>query len=142
LTLAAHVSILETCRRRFKSATCPTNCTALSRRAKIESRLAAEDFDLHAPSHLYVELLSSLRNQVFRRGPRPKDEDVIQDFLTFPVIIHPLDILIPRIWQLRHNITPYDAAYVALAETLNAPLLTRDRKLATTKGHRARIEAI
>jgi predicted nucleic acid-binding protein len=48
--------------------------------------------------------------------------------------------VLPRIWELRNNLTAYDAAYVALAEALEAPLLTRDRRLAAAAGHRARIE--
>lgn len=110
--------------------------------AVIESRLAAEDFALHAPSHLYLELLSVLRKQALYRGPRPKDEDVVRDLLIFPVELHSHEHFLARIWQLRHNITPYDAAYVALAEVLDVPLLTRDRKLANSSGHRARIEVV
>jgi len=50
--------------------------------------------------------------------------------------------LIPRVWQLRNSLTVCDAAYVALAEALNAPLLTCDAKLAAAHGHRATIELI
>ncbi len=45
-----------------------------------------------------------------------------------------------RIWELRHNFTTYDAAYVALAELLAVPLITSDARLARSKGHRARVE--
>jgi predicted nucleic acid-binding protein len=55
---------------------------------------------------------------------------------------HPHTILLPRIWELRHNLTAYDAAYIALAEALDAPLLTRDTRLAGASGHRARIEVV
>jgi predicted nucleic acid-binding protein len=48
-------------------------------------------------------------------------------------------VLLPRIWELRNNLTAYDAVYVALAEALDAPLLTRDRRLAAVAGHDARI---
>ncbi|MCP2238704.1 type II toxin-antitoxin system VapC family toxin [Prauserella halophila] len=48
--------------------------------------------------------------------------------------------LIPRVWELRHSITPYDAAYVALAEQLDIPLLTTDARLAGSNGHSAEIE--
>ena len=44
-----------------------------------------------------------------------------------------------RMWELRHNVTAYDGAYLALAEALAAPLVTRDAKLASAPGHRARI---
>jgi predicted nucleic acid-binding protein len=47
---------------------------------------------------------------------------------------------LPRVWELRANLTAYDAAYVALAEALGAPLLTRDRRLARAAGHGARVE--
>jgi len=49
---------------------------------------------------------------------------------------------LPRIWELRHNLTAYDAAYVALAESLPAPLLTRDARLAASSGHEAAIELL
>lgn len=45
-----------------------------------------------------------------------------------------------RIWQLRDNLTAYDAAYVALAEALDAPLITTDGRLARASGHRATVE--
>ncbi|MGE5270344.1 MAG: type II toxin-antitoxin system VapC family toxin [Thiohalocapsa sp.] len=55
---------------------------------------------------------------------------------------HAHDMLLPRVWQLRDNLTAYDAVYVALAESLAAPLLTRDRRLAAATGHRARVELV
>ena len=55
---------------------------------------------------------------------------------------YPQDFLLPRIWELRNNLTAYDAAYVALAEALGAPLLTRDKRLSSAAGHRARIEMV
>lgn len=50
--------------------------------------------------------------------------------------------LLSRIWKLRHNLTAYDAAYVALAEVTDAPLVTADRKLASTPGNRAEITVL
>jgi predicted nucleic acid-binding protein len=50
--------------------------------------------------------------------------------------------LLARIWALREKVTAYDAAYVALAEALGAPLLTRDAKLVSARGHRAEMELI
>ena len=51
-------------------------------------------------------------------------------------------MLLGRVWELRHNLTAYDAVYVALAEALDAPLLTRDRRLAAAAGHHARIDLV
>jgi predicted nucleic acid-binding protein len=53
---------------------------------------------------------------------------------------HPHDWLLPRVWELRHNLTACDALYVALAEALDAPLVTRDQRLAATPGHQAKVE--
>jgi predicted nucleic acid-binding protein len=54
-----------------------------------------------------------------------------------PIVRYPHDVLIDRIWQLRHNVTAYDACYIALAEALDAPLLTSDRRLSAASGIRA-----
>ena len=63
-------------------------------------------------------------------------------WLALPVARHPHQDLLPRVWSLRGNLTAYDAAYVALAEALDAPLLTRDRRLAAAPGNAARIELV
>jgi predicted nucleic acid-binding protein len=66
----------------------------------------------------------------------------IDDFLALPIERFAHELLLRRIWELRSNITPYDAAYIALAEVLGIPLLTCDEKLASAPGHRAEIELI
>jgi len=66
----------------------------------------------------------------------------LTDLADFPLRRYPHDFLLPRIWDLRNNLTAYDAAYVALAEVLDATLLTRDRRLAAAAGHRAKIELV
>ena len=50
--------------------------------------------------------------------------------------------LLPRIWELRQNLTAYGAAYVVLAKLLDAPLLTRDARMAAAPGGRAEIELL
>jgi len=58
-----------------------------------------------------------------------------------PIRRYPATRLLERIWRLRGALSAYDAAYVALAEALDAPLVTTDRRLAQAEGHGARIEA-
>ncbi len=64
------------------------------------------------------------------------------DLADFPLRRYPHDFLLPRVWELRHNLTAYDAIYVALAEALDCALLTRDHRLAAAAGPRARIERV
>lgn len=98
---------------------------------------------LHAPHLLDVEAA-----QVIRRYAANGEIDsargrlALADLADFPLRRYPHDFLLPRIWDLRNNLTAYDAAYVALAEALDAPLLTRDRRLAAAAGHRAQIELV
>lgn len=67
-------------------------------------------------------------------------DGVVADLSVYPVARSHHKALVPRIWELRHAITPYDAAYVALAERLGVPLITCDAKLAKSNGHNAQIE--
>ena len=60
----------------------------------------------------------------------------------FPLRRSPDDLLLGRVWELRHNLTAYDAVYVALAEVLDARLLTRDRRIAAAPGHHATVELV
>ena len=98
---------------------------------------------LHAPHLLDVEVA-----QVVRRYAAAGEIDgergrmALADLADFPLRRYPHDLLLPRIWALRDNLTAYDAAYVALAEALDAPLLTRDKRLAAAPGHTARIELV
>jgi len=107
----------------------------------VEDRLFAPGQTLHAPHLLDVEVA-----QVIRRYAAHGDIDdargrlALTDLADLTLRRYPHDFLLPRMWDLRHNLTAYDAAYVALAEALDAPLLTRDRRLAAAAGHHARIE--
>lgn len=109
----------------------------------VEIRLFAPGQTLHAPHLLDVEVA-----QVIRRYTANGDIDAtrgrlaLEDMADFALRRYPHDFLLPRIWDLRNNLTAYDATYVALAEALDAPLLTRDRRLARSAGHRAQIELI
>lgn len=98
---------------------------------------------LHAPYLLDVEITHALRHAVFgNRLIGERAEAVIAQFVSLRIERHPHLFLLPRMWSLRHNASAYDAGYVALAELLAVPLMTRDRALANSSGHTARIEYI
>jgi predicted nucleic acid-binding protein len=98
---------------------------------------------LNAPEIVDLEMLSVFRQMVFDgRLDAERASGFLVDFQALPIERHSHEYFVRRIWELRDNISPYDAAYVALAEFLNAPLLTRDARLARTSGHAARIEYI
>jgi predicted nucleic acid-binding protein len=89
-----------------------------------------EDGDLHAPHMLDAEVLSALRG--LERGGRisaKRAEEHLDTYLSMSITRYRLDTLAERVWDLRHNFTAYDAAYIALAEALGAPLVTCDQKL-------------
>jgi len=98
---------------------------------------------LHVPHLLDIEVA-----QVVRRYARHGDIDAdrghaaLADLADLPLRRYPHAFLLPRVWELRNNLTAYDAVYVALAEALDAPLLTRDQRLATAAGHHAQVELI
>jgi predicted nucleic acid-binding protein len=96
---------------------------------------------LHAPHLLDLEVAQVLRRLV-REGSvtARRADEALHDLLDLRIARYPHFVLLPRIWQLRHNLSAYDAAYVALAETLDAPLITRDRRLASDSGHKAAVE--
>jgi predicted nucleic acid-binding protein len=71
-----------------------------------------------------------------------RGQTALDDFLQIPVLQYPHDVLLPRVWELRKNLTAYDAVYVALAEALEMPLVTCDANIARAPGHRARVDAI
>ena len=104
----------------------------------VEERLFDAGHTLHAPHLIDVEVAQVLRRYAATKQVEPgRCRDALIDLLDFPIHRYPHDVLLPRVWELRHNLTAYDAAYVALAEALDAPLLTRDRRLAAAAGHRA-----
>lgn len=94
-----------------------------------------------APELIDIEILNTVRKHA-RHGriQQSAADGVVADLLQYPLARSPHRALVARIWQLRHAITCYDAAYVALAEALDVPLVTCDAKLAGSNGHRAEIE--
>ena len=107
----------------------------------IAGRLFNANETLHAPHLLDVEVAQVLRRYSMSGDIKPaRGLQALEDLADLPVTRYPQDLLLPRIWQLRHNVTTYDATYVALAEVLAAPLITRDAALSSAAGHHARIE--
>ena len=107
---------------------------------RLVDRLAV-DGDLHAPHLLDVELLHALRRLV--KGGQLSDDraaDARSDFADLPIVRYDHIALADRSWALRHDLTAYDATFVALAELLDLPLVTCDARLAHAPGHHAAIE--
>lgn len=108
--------------------------------AAIEARLFSGE-TLHAPHLLDLEVV-----QVLRRYERAgelsaqRGREALEDLGAFRIERYPHHLFLDRVWSLRANATAYDACYLALAEALDAPLITRDRRLAAASGHRATIE--
>jgi predicted nucleic acid-binding protein len=108
---------------------------------RIEQRIYARNDTLHTVYLLDVEFAQVLRRLV-REGTlaRKRAEEAMEDLIAVRVTRYAPVLLLDRIWQLRQNLTAYDAAYVALAEELEAPLITRDQRIAAAPGHTAAIE--
>ena len=108
---------------------------------RIDERIAGRNETLHAPHLLDLEVAQVLR-RLAREGvlSARRADDAVQDFSDLRVTRYPHFALLPRIWQLRHNLSAYDAAYVVLAEKLRSPLITRDARLAASPGHVAQVE--
>ena len=99
--------------------------------------------ELHAPHLLDIEVLHTLRRLTnLRQLDPPTAQQALESFQEMTVIRHPHGPLLEFMWEMRSSISAYDAAYVALAEALEMPLLTCDAKLARASGHGAKIVLI
>jgi predicted nucleic acid-binding protein len=108
---------------------------------RYRQRLRGEQ--LAAPDLLRVEVLSVLRRQV-NLGVLDAAQAgrSIEDLLDMPIAVFPTAALVRRMWELRDNLTAYDACYVALAESLGCPLLTADKRLSQAPGVACSVETI
>ena len=111
--------------------------------ARAAARLRELRAPLHAPHLIDIEVLHVLRRiEGSGRITAARGRAAVTEFQGLAIRRHEHTLLSNRIWKLRTNLTAYDAAYVALAEALDAPLLTLDARLARSKRHRARIELV
>ncbi len=101
----------------------------------------SQDGDLHAPHLIDTEVLHALRRLTIA-GEISEDRaaDARTDFADLALVRYPHQPLSDRVWELRHNLTAYDATFVALAEALETPLITCDARLASAPGSRTHIE--
>jgi predicted nucleic acid-binding protein len=105
--------------------------------------LAGDDAVFHVPSIFDAEVLSALRGLV--RGGKfdgAAAAELVADLPVLPVDRWHMSPLLPRMWELRDNLTPYDAAYVALAELTGAVLVTGDERITASPGARCEIQVI
>ena len=105
--------------------------------------LSGDDAVFQVPSIFDAEVLSALRSLV--RGQKFDDAaatELVADLMVLPVDRWHMSPLLPRMWELRENLTPYDAAYVALAELTGAVLVTGDERMTAAPGTRCDIQVI
>ncbi len=111
--------------------------------ARIEHWILSRGSGLHAPHLLDIEVTQVLRRYVRERAvTEVRGQELLQDLVGLRILRHRHTFLLRRVWELRHHLTAYDAVYVALAEALDAPLLTCDAKIAAAPGHHAMVEVV
>lgn len=98
---------------------------------------------MHAPHLVDVEVAQVLRRFVLAGTiDATRGQEAVSDLAVLSLHRHPHDVLLPRIWALRANFSAYDAAYVALAEVLGAPLLTCDKRLAAAAAAHVKVVTV
>ena len=98
---------------------------------------------LAAPDLLRLEAMSVLRRQLANGSLTSKQaRDALEDLVSLPLVVYPTAPLLRRGWELRDNVSAYDSCYVALAEALDCPLVTADKRLAIAPGTRCQFEVV
>ena len=110
---------------------------------EVDRRVFQSGETLHAPHLIDIEAAHALRRYARTGGATPQRcLSALDNLANLQIERYSHTILLQRIWELRHNLSAYDAAYVALAEALDAPLLTSDGRIARASGHRAQVSVI
>ena len=110
---------------------------------RVAARIADPQVTLNAPHLMTAEVAQVLRRFVADRSiPAAAAEGALQDLVELGVALYAHEPFLPRVWELRSNLTAYDSFYVALAEVLGAPLVTFDGRLARAPGSRAVVEVL
>jgi len=111
--------------------------------ARVEARLFRDQDDLHAPHLADVEVTQGLRRLVRGGEVSPsRAAEALADLADLDIHRHPHLDLLARAWELRENVTAYDAMYLALAEALGADVVTCDAALGRAPGHKVQTEVI
>lgn len=109
----------------------------------LDTRIFGGAESLHAPHLIDVEVAHVLQRYTLRGELSDARGKLALTLLQqFPLTRHSHDVLLQRAWMLRQNLSAYEAAYVALAEGLDATLCTRDVRLSSSTGHSARVELV
>ncbi len=107
------------------------------------ARLSVAGHDLAAPELIDVEVASVLRRHWLAKTiSAHRFAAALKDLADLPITRYPALPLLPRVYELRSNVSAYDAVYVALAEHLDCALLTADRRLATAPGTRCTVTVL
>lgn len=109
----------------------------------LEARMLNPAESLCAPHLLDIEVAQVVRRYcLLGETTSERGAEALRDLADMAIERFPHAPFLPRIWELRNSLTAYDAAYVALAETLGCALLTRDQRLAKSPVHAASVEVV
>ncbi len=109
----------------------------------VSNRIFRRGEALAAPHLIDLEVAQVLRRyNLMGELDDQRGREALEDLADMPLSRFSHPDLLPRIWELRHNVTAYDAAYLALAEVIGVPLVTRDARLAGAVGHEVNVEVL